>query len=107
MTYPAWFEFYRDPVIRRHRAACYVYASLLVLDRIFYEPRAVKAWVLAEALQMEKKTILKALNLLVRRGYLVEHDRTQNGVRQFTIATTRPTETPMDEVGSVADDTAA
>lgn len=88
MTFPAWRAFYRDPVIRRNHAAAQVYAALLGLgDMIMYEPRAVKAWVLAEAEGLKKETVLRALNLLVARGYVIEHARAPNNVRRFTIAT--------------------
>lgn len=83
---PAWFDFHRDRVMQKHPAACTVYATLLSLENILFEPRPIKAWVLAEALEMEKETVLKGLNLLVERGYLVEHARSANNVRVFSVA---------------------
>ena len=103
MTFPAWFELHRDRTMRRHPAAMTIYASLLTLDRILYEPRTVKAWVLAEAEGLEKETVLCAMNLLVERGYLLEHERGPNNVRRFTVATTRAsgsTPNPTDLSGS-------
>lgn len=87
MTYPAWFDFHRNQAMRRHPACGNVYAAMLCLENVFFEPRAVKAWVLAEALELEKETVLRALNLLVEHGFLVEHARGQNNVRRFTVAT--------------------
>lgn len=84
VSFPAWFEFHRDKVMQKHPGACTVYAAILGLHRIFFEPRPIKAWVLAEALEMDKGTVLKSLNLLVERGYLRDHGRSQNNVRIFS-----------------------
>lgn len=80
--------------MQKHPSACTVYASILGLDKIMYVPRPIKAWVLAEALGMEKATVLHALNLLVARNYLVEHKRSQNNVRVFSVVITREQEKP-------------
>jgi hypothetical protein len=88
MTFPAWFAFYRDPAMIRQPSACVVYAALLGIERIFYDPHPVKAWVLADELGLKKGTVLHALDALVAGGYLVEHDRSANNVRTFTVATT-------------------
>lgn len=96
MSFPAWFEFHKDRVMQKHPEACTVYASILGLDNIIFEPRPIKAWVLAEALQMEKKTVLESLNLLVTRGYLTEHARSANNVRVFSVAIHRATSKPQD-----------
>ncbi len=98
MTFPAWFDFYKDPVIRRHPVACAIYASLVEDSRTFYDPRPVKAWALARELKVEKKHVLAALNLLVKRGFLIEHARSLNRVRSFTVVISRP--------GGMAKDTA-
>lgn len=87
MTFPAWFSFYRDPVMRRHRACAQVYAALLSLDGIMYEPRAIKAWVLAEAEGLKRGTVHKALRMLVAHGYLREHGRSTHNVRMLTVTT--------------------
>jgi hypothetical protein len=94
MVFHAWKEFYRDKAMMKYPAACCVYASMLGLENIFFEPRPIKAWVLAEALEMEKETVLKALNKLVEKGYIIEHARTTNNVRTFTIAIERRSSTP-------------
>jgi DNA-binding IclR family transcriptional regulator len=89
VSFPAWFQFHRDKVMQKHPAACTVYASILGLDNIFWQPRPIKTWLLAEGLGMRKKTVRQSLNLLVKRGYLVEHPRGDNQVRTFTVAMTR------------------
>lgn len=86
MTYPAWFDFHKHPVIRRSPACGSVYASMVGLENIFFHPRPVKAWVMAEALQLKKSTVLKALDTLVHHGFLIEHERDEKNVRRFTVA---------------------
>lgn len=87
--FPAWFDFHKDKEINKHPAAGRVYAAILGLENILFVPRAVKAWVLAEGLGIRKKSVIRSLNLLVQRGYLIEHERDTNNVRRFTVAGTR------------------
>lgn len=89
MTFPAWFDFARDPVMLQHPATLAVYGEIVGRPNCFYTPHEVKAWVLADKLGFEKETVLKAFNLLVERGYLVEHSRAQNNIRRFTVAITK------------------
>ena len=89
MTFPAWFDFARDSVMLQHPAALAVYAEVVRRPNCFHSPQEVKAWALAEQLGFEKETVLKAFNLLVDRGYLVEHSRAQNNIRRFTVAITK------------------
>lgn len=104
MTFPAWYDFYRDDVIRRHPAAMQVYAAILAIDDAFYEPCPVKAWALAQSEGLRKKTVIRALDLLVERGYLDEHARGGNNVRRFSVrrhrkalpATSSPKDTTSD-----------
>ena len=49
----------------------------------------VKAWLLAEQLGMGRDSVNGALNLLVDRGYLIDHGRGQNKVRRLTVAIIR------------------
>lgn len=86
MTYPAWFAFHKDKEIHEYPATARVYAALVELQSIFFEPRPIKAWVLAEALGIKKRTVLRSLNILTTKGYIVEHDRDMNNVRRFTVA---------------------
>lgn len=85
MTYAAWFDLHRDPVIARRPTALRVYAALVGEQRGFYEPCGCKAWAMAAMLDVKTESVLEALNVLVDRGYLVEHDRGENQVRRFTI----------------------
>lgn len=96
MTFPAWFELHRDAVIIRHPACSAVYANILNRPNAFHDPQEVKAWLIAEQLGFEKKTVIAALNLLVARGYLAEHARGFRRVRRFTIAITRTASMPND-----------
>lgn len=91
MTFPAFFEFVRDVAALRHPAAIAVYGHILQLPGAFHTPQELKAWYLADLLHFEKTSILEAFNLLVERGYLIEHDRGQNNVRRFTVCITRAT----------------
>lgn len=89
MTFPAWFDFHKDKVIRRHPIAMCLYAHLVNIPESFFEPQPVKAYVFAEEYNFKKANVLKAMNLLVERGYLIEHAKGMNGVRSFTVAGTR------------------
>jgi hypothetical protein len=90
VIFPAWFEFHRDKAMRRSPACGAVYAAMIGLDDIFIVARPIKAWVLAEALEMEKETVLLALDKLVEHGYLQEHERGANNVRRFTVRVKLP-----------------
>lgn len=83
--YPAWFDFHGDALITSNPAAMQVYAHLVADQRGFHEVVDVKAWAVGELLHLRKATVLRALNLLVLRGYLTEHHVGQNRVRRFTI----------------------
>lgn len=100
MIFHAWKEFYRDKGMMKYPAACYIYASMLGLENIFFEPRPIKTWVLAEALGMERETVIKALNRLVEERYIVEHARTEKNVRTFTIAIERVKAPPPAETAA-------
>lgn len=89
MTFPAWFDLMEDPEILKRPAAQRIYARLLKNPRIFYEPLDVKAWLLADDLKMGRNTVNEALDLLVKRGYLLDHGRDGRNTRRVTIITTR------------------
>ena len=94
MTFPAWFDFHKDRVIRRHPIAGALYADLLSTPESHWIPQAVKAYVFADENDCEKETVLRAMNLLVERGYLKEHPKGVNGVRSFTVNDIRSTSKP-------------
>ena len=89
MTYPAWFDLHKDPVIAQSPSASRVYAYLLENPRCQFEIQDVKAWLIAEQRGMARDSVNKALDLLVDRGYLIEHGRGQNNVRRLTVAIVR------------------
>lgn len=89
MTYPAWFDLMRDPVIHARPAAQRVYAHLLQNPRIFYEPEDAKAWKIADELQMSRDTVNDALDVLIEHGYLLDHGRDERKVRRVSVAVVR------------------
>jgi DNA-binding MarR family transcriptional regulator len=89
VTFPAWFELYRDRIISQKPSACRVYAYLLENPRCQFEIQDVKAWLVAEELGMARDSVNEALNLLIQRGYVLDHGRGQNNVRRLTVAITR------------------
>lgn len=81
----------RDKALKSRPTVQMVYVFLLTeLD--FVEARRVKIAIRAEELEIRKQTMIDALNLLVKRGYLCEHERDSTGVRRFTLAWSRSTE---------------
>ena len=89
MIYSAWFDLHNDDVVVAHPTALRVYAHLLRNPMIFMQAQDVKAWAIAKQLKTNKGRVLKALNLLVGRGYVIEHDRGANNVRRVTLAMER------------------
>lgn len=89
MTFPAWFDLHRDSVIASHPSAGRVYAYLLENPRCQFEIQDVKAWLIAEQRGMARDSVNKALDLLIERGYIIEHGRGQNNVRRLTVAIVR------------------
>lgn len=88
--FSAWFALHEDDVIVDHPTAMRVYARLLRNPRIFTEPQDVKAWAMADDLHTHRDRVNAALDLLVERGYVVEHKRGLNQVRRLTLAIERP-----------------
>lgn len=90
MTFPAWFDLNRDPVIRDKPSAYSVYAHLIeTYPRIFFEPTDAKAWLIAEVTGLARDSVNESLDLLINRGYLILHGRGLNNVRRVTMAITR------------------
>jgi hypothetical protein len=88
---PAWHDFYDDPVARANPVMRLVYAEVFSRGcRHLAEPLEVKGWVWARLLKIERKSLIRALNLLVERGYLHEHARAHaRAPRRFTIGLVR------------------
>lgn len=90
MTFPAWFDLHCDKAVTANPSALRVYAFLIAnYPRIFFEPQDVKAWLIAETEQMGRDSVNDSLDLLVARGYILDHGRGQNNVRRLTLTITR------------------
>ena len=89
MVFAAWFAIHNDDVIVDHPTALRVYARLLRNPLIFTQPQDVKAWTLAQEMHTHQDRVNGALNLLVERGYVIEHGRGLNRVRRLTLAIER------------------
>lgn len=87
--FAAWFDIHADDAVADQPTALRVYARLLRNPRIFTDPQDVKAWLLADELHTHRDRVNSALDLLVARGYLVEHERGLNNVRRLTVAAVR------------------
>lgn len=88
--FPAWFDFHRDPVIRKSVCAQTLYAELLIRPRSFSDPVEVKTLAFGAALAMHPDNVSRALSLLISRGYLDEHPREhRNAPRRVTVALVR------------------
>ena len=84
ILFPALEPLALDPVVAGHPVALRAYLRMLwMLD--FSEPRAIKAWALAEELCVRPQTAAASLDLLVERGFLRDHGRGPNRVRLFTL----------------------
>lgn len=86
MTFPAWYDLHKDRVIAANPSTIRVYAHLLENPRCTFEIQDVKAWLVAETLGMARNSVNDALDLLINRGYLIDHGRGQNNVRRITVA---------------------
>ena len=84
--FPAWFDLQRDRVIADTPAASRVYAHLIENPHCHFEIQDVKAWLIAEQRGMSPGTVNAALDLLIKRGYVISHGRGQNNVRRVTVA---------------------
>jgi DNA-binding MarR family transcriptional regulator len=89
MTFPAWFEIHDDPEIVASPTALRIYAKLVRRPTIFFEPQDVKAWALAEELNIERSTVQHALTLLISKGYVIQHGTGLNNVKRLTVAMVR------------------
>src|SRR4051812_12154312 len=85
MTYPAWFALHEDDAVAASPTALRVYAHLVRMPNVFFEPQDVKVWLIAERLHTHRDRVTAAIALLVERGYVREHDRGLNNVRRVTL----------------------
>ncbi len=101
MIYAAWFDLHNDDTIVAHPTALRVYAHLLRNPLIFMRPQEVKLWVIARSLRTNNGRVIAALNLLVKRGYVLEHERGQNNARRVSLLMERtPPAVVIDDAGS-------
>lgn len=89
MTFPALDTFADDIEVGHMTWRVYMHLQRHQLD--IHDPRVVKIIPLSEKLRIRPASIITALNWLVERGYLIEHDRGWRGVRRFTLAWSRKT----------------
>jgi hypothetical protein len=92
-AFPALDAFEEDPTVGRLTFRVFRYLRTKGgLD--FTSPREIKTWELAHTLKMRKASIIAKLNWLVDRGYLIEFERGDRGVRRFTLAFAKRHEIP-------------
>lgn len=85
MSFPAYESFGRDIEIGYARWRVYTYlVHRLPLSHA--EPRVVKVWFVAEQIPLARRHVIKALDWLTRRGYVVEHGRASRGERMLSLA---------------------
>ena len=85
MIYAAWFDLHNDDTIVAHPTALRVYAHLLRNPLAFMHPQEVKVWLIADRLHTNKRRVIDALNLLILRGYVLEHHRGANNARRLSL----------------------
>ena len=95
MICAAVFDLVNDDEVIDSPAATGVYFRLLRIPLIFVKPQDVKSWLLAEEMHVKRETVATALDLLVTRGYLVEHERGYKNIRRVTAAIERNPVVPL------------
>jgi DNA-binding MarR family transcriptional regulator len=86
VTFPALESLADDSAIERTAWRVYMHLQRHLLDHT--APREVKAQALAQTLHLREASVIAALNQLVTRGYLIEHDKGARRVRRLTLAWT-------------------
>ena len=80
----------RDPALRRCPAARALFAALAGRPNALVGPLEVRAWLYAERLHVDRKSIYVSLNRLIRAGYLDEAPREgPHAPRRVTVRTGR------------------
>jgi DNA-binding MarR family transcriptional regulator len=86
--WPAFVEMLEDEELTL--GAWRVYMRLVRTNpTIFHEPRSIKMWRIAHDLKVEKRTVIEAVNLLLRRGYLIDCGRGVANIRRVQVAIIR------------------
>ncbi len=83
MTYPAELQFKRDRALTPAARRVYDYLST-VLD--FVEVRSVKVEMHAEAMGIDRETLMRSIDCLALAGYLIDQPRGPRNVRRLTLA---------------------
>lgn len=86
MTFPAWDAFDGDGRIRTRHVKVYRYCRQ-TLD--FREIRMAKREQVSLKTGVHQSDVTRTLTALVQWGYLVEHERDEDGARRFTLAWSR------------------
>lgn len=87
--YPAWFDVHQDTEVAKRPTALRVYAYLLRDPRALFHPVPFKVEIVAAQLRTHRDRITEAVELLLSRGYVLDHGRGSNNVRRLTIALVR------------------
>ena len=90
MYFPAYLELAGEADLQA--STWLVYMALRPPRLDFTEARDVKAWAVAEELEMSPRTVRCALDWLAQRGYLISHGRGARGVRSMRLAYAIPGE---------------
>ena len=85
MSFPALDAFEEDP-IGEHKPTWKVYMHLQRSLLNHTKPKPVKVRGLTQTLHLGPASVIVALNRLVEKGYLIEHDHDRRGVRNLTLA---------------------
>lgn len=76
-----------DATLWRHPTSLRVYRHLARNHPLIYhEPQEIKSWFLAQQLRTNRQRVQKSLELLIRRGFVIECGRAKNGVRSLMLA---------------------
>lgn len=87
VTFPAYDAFAADAGVERVTFRVYMHLFKTVLD--VREARPVKMARLSHDLSLRPASVIHAVNWLVERGYLIEHERETRRIRVFTLAWSR------------------
>jgi DNA-binding GntR family transcriptional regulator len=85
LSFPALDTFEKDPISETPSTwKVYMHLQRSLLNHT--KPMPVKVRALAQTLRVGPGPIIAALNVLIERGYLLEHSHDKRGVRHLTLA---------------------
>jgi hypothetical protein len=94
-------EFIDDPDTPKAGIAFKLFLHFCKNDLMFFKPQPYKIWALADELKTRKEEVIKALSLLIDKGYVTEHERLQSsgkGIRQFMLTRNGSQNRPLKRV---------